>query len=72
MLKGSGGNSGETFSIFTDSLIFYIGILFLGTLIWTCQILSLSKTKTTSKHYSGFLIILVTQYEHNKEKIKSK
>ena len=48
-----------------------IGILFLGTLIFACQILSLNKTKTTSKYYSIFLIMSVTQYEHDNEKIKN-
>ena len=35
--------------------VFDIGILILGTLIWACPNLFLSKTETTIKHNSSFL-----------------
>ena len=39
-----------------DKAVFDIGIPILGTLIWVCPNLILSKTKTTVKQSSSFLI----------------
>ena len=44
-----------------------IGIPILGTLIWVCPNLIFSKTETTVKHNSCFLIKSAMQSEHNNQ-----
>ena len=52
--------------------IFDIGIQIFGTLIWACPNLIFSKTETTVKHNSSFLIISAMQSEHGNQKIENK
>ena len=52
--------------------IFDIGIQIFGTLIWACPNLIFSKTETTVKHNSSFLIISAMQSEHSNQKMENK
>ena len=52
-------------------VVFDISILILGKLMWACPNLLLIEIATASKRNSSFLIISVTYYEHNDEKMKS-
>ena len=52
--------------------VFDIGIPIVGTLIWACPNLIFSKTETTFKHNSSFLIKSAIQSEHNNQKIENK
>ena len=51
--------------------IFDIGKPFLGTLIWACPNLILSKTEIIIKSNFSILIKLATWCEHNNKKIKN-
>ena len=52
--------------------VFDIGLPILGTLIWACPNLIFSKTETTVKHNSIFLIKSAMRSEHNNQKIENK
>ena len=49
-----------------------IRIPILGTIIWACTNLIFSKTETTVKHNSSFLIKSAMQSEHSNQKIENK
>ena len=52
--------------------VFDIRIPILSTLIWACPNLIFSKTETTAKQNSSFLIKSAMQLEHNNQKIENK
>ena len=67
-LKGEGGE-GDYYVQRLIQAVFDIGTPILGTLVWACPNLILSKSKTTSKHNSSHIKnISRTLYEHNNKK----